>query len=729
MTVISPDLVAISARRLRMVPIADGESSLKRKLIFLSEVASLGYQVTNPDAFNDSALRQYPTLIQTLKEMKGGNVAYVPLFQKFPEDTPDDDVYFFKRIIGYLQNIDLEVDDGTEMEETGIQVPHWLFDLEEFGADPITQLQNETLFKKGAARQRSRKKDVRTEWVKIQLVSDAKVENALRRFLLDNLYAASSIKEALKEDLETLLAHFGTGEVDVARVTFKETQAYLMAYLWKRSDFDQLSNLVKNPTDLLRMFAALTETDISLAEKIKFPRFRRAQRRFVLEQLESCSNLEEDLKRYRGLWLDIGRYLHPGEYQVRFGKTFRAFDALRNSKIVTFDSQVEKLTCEKRLGELVELLSSRPGVFARKLHQVLEIAESDFEQVLQAFEKVAPSVTLKTLLVLDTYFQTIEQSEMRAIINKRGKIRVMKNRKNRLAKGAQQKVVETIKKSIGVLIARDKESWSGKSVWIDPALRNYTVPLSQRKASDGLLTVGRGSKLPLEAGVVLRLFVYWKEATRRTDLDLSLIQYDDEMNYLGHVSFTNLKAEGIAHSGDLQSAPHGAAEFIDVDLSYLKSEFPKCRYLASQINRYCGDFFGVMDCHAGWMLRDQVDSTYKTFDIKTVQNKFDLNGSASYSIPILVDLQMDEILFVDLYVSGAALHNCVEGSFDDVSIITREMVRMLDTRPNMHAVAVYHANHRGANLVSSKDKCDISFGVEDCDFTVTQIEKTLAELI
>jgi len=273
-----------------------------------------------------------------------------------------------------------------------------------------------------------------------------------------------------------------------------------------------------------------------------------------------------------------------------------------------------------------------------------------------------------------------------------------------------------------------KPSWQGKKCWIDPCLRKYTVPLQQRKASEGMLTLGRGTRIPLDSGKVLRLFVYWKERTRTTDLDLSLIQFDQNFNYSGHVSYRRLAAEGIVHSGDLQSAPLGAAEFIDMELSVLR-ELEGCRYVAPQIHRYGGDFFSVMDCQAGWMIRDQVDATYKSFDLKTVQNKFDLNGGASYALPIVIDLQESEIIFVDLYMRGLSQRNTAEGAVGDISIVTQEMARLGEMLPNLYDLALLHQQARGAKKVEQAEDADITFGRNGRTYSADRVERILAELL
>jgi hypothetical protein len=63
---------------------------------------------------------------------------------------------------------------------------------------------------------------------------------------------------------------------------FKEIKSFISKYLWNQGRYDRLTKLISTPTDFLRLFASLTSSDISLANKIKFPKFKRSERRFIL---------------------------------------------------------------------------------------------------------------------------------------------------------------------------------------------------------------------------------------------------------------------------------------------------------------------------------------------------------------------------------------------------------------------------------------------------------------
>lgn len=698
--------------------------SPKHKLVMLGELAQLGVRVSNPGALDEASATfslEYPELRDTLREIRGGNVDYVPLFLDFPDDVPDDDAYFAKRLVGYLGST---FDDARGRGNAAVH-PERLFDLRRFGADPVSQLQTESLWRRARDLLERREGDEHTEWLDVELVRSDEIDERLRGWLESCLRTKSSIKKALHGDIRKLLSYFGPESLDFESIPSRENQALVLRMLWEDGREQAACALATTPTDLLRLFAALTGSDVSLARPVKFPKLSRRQRRFVLGTLERSSKLEDDLRRYRGLWLELGRYIHPGEHRDRFPRVARAFDALRNGTIRTFDSKTEALLSGSDVSRVLEHLSKRPGVLARKLHELLRRFPKARGVIVDAFSTVARKMTVKSLLVLQSYFATINDADYRTVINKRGKVRVIPNNAK---KAMSNRTLAQVQKALASALSsclQQRESWRGKTVWIDPRLARYTVPLAQRAASDGLLTVGRGSRIRVRFDEVLRLFVYWKQSTTRTDLDLSVIQFDEDWEYAGHVSYMNLSDRGMTHSGDLQSAPHGAAELVDVTLDRVA---PGVRYLAAQVYRYAGEAFADMVCHAGWMVRSKVEARYKTFDIKTVANKFDLDGRNGYCVPLVVDLKEREVIFTDIYMGAKAFHNNVEGTHLSVARVSREIARFTTTRPTMKTLAEIHAAARGAKLVDERD-ADISFGVRGCTYNATDVETVLSELL
>lgn len=702
----------------------------------LAELSAMGFAIKNPDVLRNADAeyftQEYRHFVHQLAALRGGDVDYVPLFTGFPDKVPDGNEYFVRRLIGFLINYaglhpDQDTESGAAFRD-GMTVPEWLFDLEEFGADPITQMQNSAAFERGRAAQNRREVDTHVEWMSLEFVFEDELADRLRDWLRSVLYSKSSIAAVLHDDVRALLSEFGIAGMDPEQIGFRETRTLVLEHFWKRENYDVVKALVSTPTDLLRLFASLTGSDVSLAQSIRYPKLNRPQRNVVMAALQDCPALAEDLNRYRSLWLALGRGLHVHEpkNQRQYRKVVRAFELLYDDRLESFDGAVERLMRDRRLGDLLIHLSERPGVFARRLHEVARTFPARGKQVLDAFGDVVDRVPLKNLLTMWRYFATINDLDNRVIVNKAGRIQVIPNTtKGALSTAAVRNIEQSLESWMLGLLAQ-RESWDEQKIWIDPQLSSVVVPLQQREASDAVLTLGRGSRLRYDATKVLRLFVWWRQNIQRTDLDLSVIQFDANMNPLGHVSYTRLASEGIVHSGDIQSAPKGAAEFIDITLDALPSNVA---YIAAQVYRYSGDKFAEMDCRAGYAVREHVNSEYRSFDIKTVANVFPLKGTAAYCLPLIVDLRQQSVVLTDLYMSGSVEYNNVEGAVDDIALVGRELLRFDVLRPTMADLARLHAEARGGELTEEREDADITFGITNCDFNAGDIETVLSELL
>eukprot|EP00833_Pecoramyces_ruminatium_P018598 jgi/Orpsp1_1/1192630/evm.model.d7180000094725.1 len=69
-----------------------------------------------------------------------------------------------------------------------------------------------------------------------------------------------------------------------------------------------------------------------------------------------------------------------------------------------YASRVEDLLSHENFDEALKLLSQRPGIFTKRLDELL-LRVNDPDQVLKIFEEIAPKVSVKVLLSLKGYFQ------------------------------------------------------------------------------------------------------------------------------------------------------------------------------------------------------------------------------------------------------------------------------------------------------------------------------------
>ena len=131
------------------------------------------------------------------------------------------------------------------------------------------------------------------------------------------------------------------------------------------------------------------------------------------------------------------------------------------------------------------------------------------------------------------------------------------------------------------------------------------------------------------SGELLRFFTYWRQTSRRTDYDLSVLLLDDEFHTAGQVSWTNYHHNGVVHSGDITDATNGATEFIDVPLTIGGP------YVVPQVYIYTGESFDeVAESMFGYQTRTQ-DQLGAPFDARTVRARSHLRGQGRVALPMV----------------------------------------------------------------------------------------------
>src|SRR5258708_3443919 len=250
-------------------------------------------------------------------------------------------------------------------------------------------------------------------------------------------------------------------------------------------------------------------------------------------------------------------------------------------------------------------------------------SEQDEEMLLETVQKGIERVSGRLLLSLCEHLQNRgTQQASRIFPNKKGTAWVTSNSLKPLE-------ARTVKKFVAVfeqeLLRRLPPL---QHLVVDPEMLQVAVPLSDKNKADGFAIMPRGSMMPVADGI-LRFFIYWKQTSKRTDYDLSAIMLDREFQYISHLSYTNLKALGGVHSGDLTEAPNGASEFIDIDLNQVAGT-----YLIPAVNIYAGEgFTEVESCFFGMMHRTP-EQKGKPFEAATVRIKSDMRGKGRVALPL-----------------------------------------------------------------------------------------------
>jgi hypothetical protein len=210
-----------------------------------------------------------------------------------------------------------------------------------------------------------------------------------------------------------------------------------------------------------------------------------------------------------------------------------------------------------------------------------------------------------------------------------------------------------------------------RSLLVDPAVLDVALPLSGKAAEDGFAVLPRGSRAAV-TGELLRFFTYWRQTSRRTDYDLSVLLLDEDFQPAGQVSWTNYRLDGVVHSGDLTDAAEGATEFIDVPLGMRGS------YVVPQVNIYSGESFEeVAESMFGYQTR-AADQRGAPFDPRTVRARSSMRGSGRVALPMVFVPGPAgwQAVWLHLYLSGRPSFNRVEAN----GFTTADRVRALMER-------------------------------------------------
>lgn len=145
----------------------------------------------------------------------------------------------------------------------------------------------------------------------------------LKEIFTNLLNSKTSLAKQDYEDLEWCLENVEESWNWIPKeIAFKEILAWISAKLVEEGKIKVLAKYYKTATDVLRLAVSLSGGDVSLAENTKFKSFSRKERRIIMTLLAQCSNLEEDMWRYREQWIRLGERLHPGDSKDKHSRKY-----------------------------------------------------------------------------------------------------------------------------------------------------------------------------------------------------------------------------------------------------------------------------------------------------------------------------------------------------------------------------------------------------------------------
>lgn len=715
----------IAFDRLGVLGVPDGPVTASRVAAALTELARAGVRVTNPADARDPLAAQVRDVVVHVRTQRGERGTFAPLFRGFPDRLPAFDDLRLRVAFGFSRLADLASPTPDEVRAA--------FDFSDLGWWPASSLpQDVPAARTARRRERTLKADTRRVWVDVRLVGTTERDALLRAWTAEMFRSAAAPRTDVVDDLRTLVTAVGTQDVDSATVRFRELRTLLLRAAWDR-DPASVAALGPTPDDLLRLFAELTDGDVSLATRVRYPRLSRSERRAVVACLEATDRLA-DVFRRRSLWLAVARGLHLAEHDApRTQETFARLRATRHD-VTSTGSRVERLLPGDFGAAVAVLATEAPGRLVRSVRRFASLADGDPERVDALVGALAcASLQVPVRVLLGARAQLLDNGATypRVAVTVAGAVLLIPRSPGHLRVGADLagRLAAVLADGIHGQLAA-KESWAGRTVHIDPAVADILVPDGLRTGAHGLIQVERGSALAVGDAAVLRLFVHWKHPT--TDLDLSAIAFDERFEIVDQVSWTHLTGGAMVHSGDVTTAPDGAQEFIDIGLASARARARShgWRYVAPVVFRYRGETFARLpEIAAGWMLRDDVSSEHVAFDPATVSNAFPLTGGKRTAVPFLYDVLSRRLVYVDAYLRGAARAR-VESDAGSISVLARTILARRAFKATMADLAYLNVTARGGTLVSDAAAADITVGLGPaCTYDVLRPSGVLADLL
>ena len=704
------DINTIYLRRKNKVIVSSGNDHvfLEHLATLLKNLETLGYTLSNEllEKVSTLSLKDltsfYLQIVSDLKIMVGSHVVHRPMYPNFPK----------------------QVMDMSETELYFNAMMHYFGDWIGLRITPVTDVK---------------------ERERIQSSIDLKVINLGTKeefkTIFTNLVASNtSLSDIDKKDVEWFIRVFNDKQRDLIspimpkKIPLRENIA-LMAGLFIKYDIPvdkMLAQNLKTATDVLRLAVYLSDGDISLSAPCKFRNFKRSERRMLLSVLDKCKNITDDMIRYSERWKRLGERLHPFENKDKYDNVKKSFGIIFNKEpYMTFGSKVEQAIADFRISDAVALLKNRPGEYARRLDNLIRLSD-DPKHIVTTFNQIADKVATPVLLQVKAHFLKRPESnknDVRTFFPKGNiaKVQSIENTLQRINPSHCKNIVAICDTS---LKNRFSEGESLGKVYIDKRIAGFTVPFSQRSASKSLRVLPRGSKYDLGEGNTIRFFIHWKDIVgsdydNRVDVDLSSVALDANHEFKEHIGYTNLRALGCYHSGDITSAPDGASEFIDISIEKcLKKEI---RYIVMSVNSYTGQLFSdIPECFAGIMMRKEPQSG-EIFDPKTVDNRLDLTAKNKICIPMIIDLEKRQVIWTDLGLKkNPSYCNNIHGNMKNLQLMAKSMITL--NKPNLYDLLMLHAESRGDAIVENIKDADTIFSL-DKGITPFDVDIIISEYI
>ena len=574
----------------------------------------------------DKLVRDY--MIRVAADQLGENVPE-PFYRGFPQSVRQltSDQLLFDQMIHYITTYGLG-----NFSEAG----HSLFE-EQF---------ERTAFKEGA--------DIK----EFTIVTKEEAEAILSESVNNLLAGTRPLSDEQYELVKTYIIDYGFNAEDIAS---KNTCVRLLmdTHILAIADYMVLSDVIRLVDEInYREYANTNLKKLNLKNQTRKFITQVINRMFETGRVD-IRNCFEKKKLWNGL-------LHHIHYKAVSEEAQKFVDAMRGKVNDSVYSEFERHMTAKNIRAAIDTLKSGKGSAAviRKLNYMISRCGS-----LEDMQYICNNIDTKNVIVL---IQLLVEYSMRNggsaprrfAFTKYNMLKVhnetpeeQKKRKSMISEGQAAMLADYISENL-------KKVLKGRlgRVYIDPAMKNYALPIQENTSQGGFGVLTRGSRVKLPETKKLRAFTYWEKVN---DIDLSAFGINDkgERREFSWRTMAGNQSQAITYSGDETSGYNGGSEYFDIDMDEFRRMYPDLQYIILCDNVYSGTSFANCICKAGYMTRDLNDSG-EVYEPKTVKTSFVIDCNSTFAYLYGIDLRTNELIWLNMARnSNAAVAGTTDMSF------------------------------------------------------------------
>lgn len=481
--------------------------------------------------------------------------------------------------------------------------------------------------------------------------------------------------------------------INLGEVGFKENGLNAILMVGEAGGIVDLT--VSNATDVLRLAAGLSGADVSLRdEDFKFRKFKRSERRMLLEWIEQTKNIEDDFAARPDAWKRLLMVLHPGDYNVP--RVNAAYDKLYKGEVRSFASKVEPTNITRKD---LSVLASRPGEFLRRFHAVYEKLG---KSALDAFIAVLPKLTTQQLVKFRKYVETINDRNM-MMYAPRGnwnRVQIVPNQKKAIAKSH----VKALLKEIDLVMAARLNEEFPEGILLDESANLIKLQTNDQK----LASYGRGTAFPIPENIkFIRAASYWgdKVATLHgnTWMDNGFNFFNADWKEVDSICWNRTQPLGgaCAFSGDptnSKTKDGKATQVIDLYLDKLRAK--GVRYAVWNILSYNNiPFDEVNDIFASLQWGEDALKG-KVYEPARAQMEFQITGPNKTKYIAYIDLVERKLVYMDANLKGQ-IHSATQNA-NRLEEVMPAFVEYLNSLPTVYDL--FRPAKEGVTPVTFSDK-------------------------